>query len=177
MVTTIANTVPWWAEWVKAVPALLGVLLGAGLTFATGAIQRRWKRGDKTRELMMARGEELLDQCQQLVEWKENARKVAFTREWQGFVPSEGPMYRISAIVELFFPDLSNQAQTLSNATFNYRHYLHGVAMILQANSEVAVPQRKTLHQEQLRLEEALAVFLHTARKQVREHVESARSR
>jgi hypothetical protein len=168
----------------KSTLALISVVVGAGIgagsTLLVSVIQRRWQREDteeerqeKERALTMTRGEELLAQCQQLVEWKETARKVALTREWQGFVPTQGPMFRIAAIVELFFPELSGLAQTLDNAVLNYLHQVRGIAMIMQANGALSGFHRKALHDEQGRLEQVLATFMHTARQRVRERISS----
>lgn len=163
----------------KSAPTLLGVVIGVGATVTVTAMQRHWHRTDKARErqekareLMMSRGEELLDQCLQLAEWKETARKVASTGEWQGFVPIQGPMFRIAAIVELFFPELSDQAQTLDNVVANYLHYLRGMAMKLQAGGQVSQPQVRTLHEEQERVEHTLGTFQEAARKLIRARID-----
>ena len=177
----MASVAPWWTEWLNAGPTLLGVVFGAGATVWITALQRRWQRMDvaqerqeKARNLTVARGEELLSQCQLLSEWKESARKVAFTREGQGFVPIQGPMYRIAAIVELFFPELSDQAQALDNAVFNYRYYLRGMAMGLQAGENFSPLELRTFNEQVEILENTLGQFQQAARHRVREHIEAA---
>ena len=82
-IATSSQAAQWWSEWVKAAPALLGVVIGAALTVAHGAIQRHWRRTDRARELTISRGEELLDLCKQLHEWDDAARKLVFTGESQ----------------------------------------------------------------------------------------------
>lgn len=171
---------PWWTEWVKAGPTLLGVTLGAGATLLVTVIQRRWQQDDselqrreKERLLVTSRGEDLLSQCQLLVEWKEDAKKTAFTGDGKGFVPSQGPIYRIAAIVELFFPELSARAQALDTAVLAYRHIARGIAMLVQAGAHVSPAQVKDLRDEETKLEQTLTMFMQTARAHIRKHIDS----
>lgn len=155
--------------------ALIGMIIGSGTTLWATTVQRRWQRKDRTRDLIVSRGEELLDQCQQLVEWKETVRKVAFTDEGQGFVPPQAPMYRIAAIVELFFPELVNQSRSLDCVVLNYLHNIRGIAQLLHAGNSVSELPMRELRDEQERLEQALGLFLEAARKLIRERMASAK--
>lgn len=95
----------WSTAWIEPTATLVSVLVGAGITFAVGYIQRRWSQRDKSHDQLIARGEELIDRCQELSEWIEEARKVAFTGSGYGFVPVQSPIFRIAAIVELYYPN------------------------------------------------------------------------
>lgn len=106
----------------------------------------------------------MLDLCKQLHEWDDAARKMAFTGESQGFVPTQAPMFRIAAIVELFFPQLSQLAQSLNNITGDYRHHLRGIAMLVHGGNHLSDTQKKALREEQARFEQSLASFLLSAR-------------
>ena len=154
--------------------ALIGVIVGSGATFFVTALQRRWQRTDMAHDLIISRGEELLDQCRGLIEWKEAALKAALTGEGQGFVPPQLPMYRIAAIVELFFPELASQSRLLDNAALNYLHHVRGIAQLLQAGSEVPDTAKRDLRDEQVRLEQTAGLFLEAARKLIRERMASA---
>lgn len=155
--------------------ALIGVIVGSVATFCVTALQRHWQRKDRTRDLIVSRGEELLDQCQELIEWKETARKAAFTGDGKGFVPPQTPMYRIAAIVELFFPELADQSRPLDNSVLNYLHHVRGIAQLLHARSHVSDEAKRDLRDEQDRLEQTLALFLDAARKLIRERIASAK--
>jgi hypothetical protein len=172
-VIAAAQTAPWWSEWVKAAPTLIGVVIGAALTVVYGAIQRHWSRNDKARELTISRGEELLDLCRQLHEWDDAGRKMAFTGESLGFIPTQAPVFRIASIVELYFPELSQQAQTVNNVTGDYRHHLRGIAMFLHGGGQLSDEKRRALNEEQARFELALRTFLLAARTRIGELVNS----
>jgi hypothetical protein len=159
--TTASNAAPWWSA---LVGVGVGAILGAAGALASLIIQRRWQRKDKVRELSIARGEELLDLCRQLHEWDDGARKLAFTGESQGFIPTQAPMFRIAAIVELYFPQLSQVAQSLNNVTGDYRYHLRGVAMLVHGGEPLSEAKRKALREEQARFEQGLATFLVSAR-------------
>lgn len=82
-------------------------------------------------------------------------------------------MYRIAAIVELFFPELSDQAQALDNAVLSYRYYLRGMAMELQAGGNISPPELRTINEQDAILDHALGLFQQAARRRVREHIEA----
>src|SRR5579863_8115146 len=105
---------------------LLGVVMGGALSYGTEMLRRRWQRADEIRKLTISRGEELLEQCHKLYEWYENARRLAFSADF--FLPAQVPMFRIAALVELYFTELSSQSHTLDTAVQQCRELYVGVA-------------------------------------------------
>ena len=161
-----------------------GGIIGAGATVVVTALQRTWQVKDKARErqevdrqLLLSRGEEVLQRCQEVVDWKESARKVASTAEGQGFVPIQAPMFRIAAIVELFFPELSDQAHALDNSVLNYLHSLRGIAMLMHAGTQVSQPHVKALRDQQAGVELSLGLFQEAARKGIRARLNALEER
>lgn len=105
---------------------LIGVALGWVLNALMDAIRRRWQRKDKTRDLSIQRGEDLLQHCHEAFQWSEDARKKAF--EGDVYVPIQTPVFRIAGAVELFYPVLSERAKDLDRVARDYRSTLVDIA-------------------------------------------------
>jgi hypothetical protein len=104
----------------------IGVVVGGLLTGGVDFIRRRWERQIKARELRLARGEEILLQLEAVLEWYERARKVAF--EGNIYVPLHIPVFRVAAIVEVYFPSLSDRARAVNEAASALRQIMVDLA-------------------------------------------------
>ena len=108
------------------VTGLVGVALGWLLTTAGDVMRRRAERKEKARDLRIKRGEELLQRLEELYQWAEEARRIAFTGDI--YVPIQVPAFRFAAIVEIFYPELSQRAKGLDSQVTTYRDVLIEIA-------------------------------------------------
>jgi hypothetical protein len=105
---------------------LIGVALGFLMTTAADFMRRRAERKEKARDLRIKRGEELLQKLEELYQWSEQARRIAFTGDI--YVPIQVPVFRFAAIVEIFYPQLSQRAKDLDSQVTTYRNVLIDIA-------------------------------------------------
>ena len=105
---------------------LIGVALGWLLTTVADIMRRRAERKEKNRDLRIKRGEELLQRLEELYQWSEQARRTAFTGDI--YVPIQVPVFRFAAIVEIFYPELSERAKDLDSRVTAYRNILIDIA-------------------------------------------------
>jgi len=152
---------------------LIGVALGWFLNAVMDAIRRRWQRNDKTQDLALSRGEELLQQCYEVFQWSEDARKCAFDGEF--YVPIPTSVLRAAGIVELYYPALSERAKALDKAAREYRAVLVDIA----AKKSTAKPLPQDATQRLQSTQEALykcnILLLNDARERVRSVIEKDR--
>jgi hypothetical protein len=154
---------------------LIGVALGWILKELSDRIRRWEDRKEKTRELTINRGEELLQQLVALFEWAEEARKTAFKGDI--YVPVQNPAFHFAAIVEIFYPSLSPKARELDAKVTNYRNILVDVA----ANKMTGKPMTDALNGRLAAAAEglpvAIAMMISDARDAVRIHLSDGASR
>ncbi len=119
-ILTALNCIP------KEAWGLIGVALGGFLAFGADLIRRRSDRRQKARELLIQRGEELLQKCQELYEWLETARKGAYSGDM--YIPVQTPLFRVTTIVKLYYPTLASHVELIDTAAVGYRSGLVDVA-------------------------------------------------
>jgi hypothetical protein len=108
---------------------LVGVGVGWGLTAITEAIRHHVRRKDEARDLAVRRGEELVEQCHQAFQWMEDAKLAALSvpnRE----IRTQTAVMRAVAIVEMYYPGLSDGARQLDTAATKFRNVLIAVAAV-----------------------------------------------
>ena len=110
------------AAWI----GLVGVAIGAAITAGMDWLRRQWARVDRQEERLIARGEELLECFALIFEWHEDARRVAFTGSV--YVPIQRPVFRLAAIVELYYPKLEPHVREVDVAARRYRDALVAIA-------------------------------------------------
>jgi hypothetical protein len=145
---------------------LIGVALGWVLKELSDRIRRGEDRKEKTRELTIKRGEELLQQLEALYEWSERARATAFTGDI--YVPLQIPAFRLAAIVEVFYPSLSQKARDLDARVTAYRNILVDIAANKKAGKPMTDALMGRLAQAAEQLPIAIGMMISDARDTVR---------
>lgn len=152
---------------------LFGVALGWGLSSVTEMIRRRWSRQEKMHDLHVQRGEELLQCCQQTFQWVEDASRAAFQGDI--YVPIQHPIFRLVAIVEIYFPSLIADARDLDTAARAYRDRLVEIA----SNKGRGLPMTTELNEEfqatHISLPPVIGKMLTKARQAVRAAIQTQR--
>jgi hypothetical protein len=148
---------------------LVGVVVGWVLTSGTEYFRRRRDRKDKTRDLTVQRGEELLQQLVALFQWSEEARQTAFKGDI--YVPVQIPAFHFAAIVEIFYPSLSQQARELDAKVTDYRAVLVDIAANKMTGKPITDALKGRLASAAERLPVAIGMMISKAREAVREQL------
>jgi hypothetical protein len=151
--------------------ALAGVVVGFALNAIAEAFRRRADRKEKTRELTVARGEELLRQLEALYQWSEKAREVAFTGDVH--VPVQIPVFRVAAIVEVFYPSLGGRARDLDSRVTSYRNVMVDIAANKRSGKAMTEDLMRRLAQTVEQLPAAIGQAIGEARDAVRAQLSS----
>jgi len=150
---------------ITAGATLAGIVVGWALGVTKDAVQRHWQRIDKNRDLSIQRGEELLQQCHDMYVWSEDARRKAFEGDINVPVPTAA--FRIAAIVELYYPALTDRSRNLDVVTQDYRVALVDIAEEVRKGTNQ--PEKlKPFHEAHQKLLPAIGLMLEDARQAVR---------
>ncbi|HXC10480.1 MAG TPA: hypothetical protein VNV61_16225 [Steroidobacteraceae bacterium] len=110
----------------KELFGIIGVVIGWLLTTVSEALRRQAERREKIRELEIQRGEELIMQCTQFLDWADSARKSAASGDI--YVPIYLAGYRIFTIISLFYLSLAPHITALDDEAREYRLMLVDLA-------------------------------------------------
>jgi hypothetical protein len=153
------------ADYVSPAWGLIGVTVGWVLNAIMDGVRRVWQRQDKTHDLSIQRGEELLQHCYEAFQWSEDARRKAF--EGDVYVPIPTPIFRIAGTVELYYPALSERAQNLDGLARAYRDILVEIAGNKSRNVPMTPEVSQRLRDAVHTLHPAIGLLLTDARKAV----------